>query len=280
MRILRKQLSAGQMFRALLLVVVAYAAYEYFTIPSAGIIALRESNPIYSALMKQRLDEAGGDLKIEYSVVPLEMISPSFIHAVIAVEDGGFYRHTGIDWNALENAYKRNERAGKVRFGGSTITMQLAKNLFLSSDRSYLRKIKEAILTFRLEKQLSKKRILELYLNIIELGDGVFGAEAGAHHYFGKAASALTRDEAVNLAAIIASPLKHRPFENSKFMSIRKGIIFRKIGGVITDETAAEKAVERLDGSGPSLPREVQQETEENSRQQETPDSLDEQPGD
>jgi len=203
----------------------------YFTLPGASIIDLRDSGPRYSALMKQRQEESFGTKEIQYEFVPLENISSSFVRAVVAVEDGGFYRHAGIDWNALENAYKRNLRSGRVRFGGSTITMQLAKNLYLSNDRSYLRKVKEAILTFRLEKQLSKKRILELYLNIIELGDGIFGAEAAARHYFRKPASRLTRDEAIKLAAIISSPIKHSPFENSRFITIRKNIIYRKMGG-------------------------------------------------
>jgi monofunctional glycosyltransferase len=211
--------------------VVAYGLFEYYTLPGASIIALRDTDPDLSALMEKRWKDSGGELTIRYQFVPLEKISPSFVRAVIAVEDGKFYRHSGIDWDALENAYKRNERSGRVRFGGSTITMQLAKNLFLSNDRSYLRKVKEAILTFRLEKQLPKKRILDLYLNIIELGEGIFGVEAASRHYFRKAASQLSRDEAIRLAAIISSPLKHTPFENGRFISIRKNIITRKIGG-------------------------------------------------
>jgi len=131
----------------------------------------------------------------------------------------------------LEHAYKVNIRSGRIRFGGSTITMQLAKNLYLSTDKSYLRKVKEAVITFRLEKHLPKKRILEIYLNIIELGDGIFGVEAASRHYFKKSAKQLTRDEAIRLAAIISSPLKHSPFENTRFITIRKNIIYRKMGG-------------------------------------------------
>jgi monofunctional glycosyltransferase len=208
-----------------------YGLFEYYTLPGASIIALRDSDPDLSALMEKRWKDAGGNLTIRYQFVPLDKISPNFVRAVIAVEDGKFYRHSGIDWDALENAYERNERSGKVRFGGSTITMQLAKNLYLSNDRSYLRKVKEAILTFRLEKQLSKKRILEIYLNIIELGEGIFGVEAASRHHFNKSAAQLSRDEAIKLAAIISSPLKHSPFENSRFINIRKDIIYRKIGG-------------------------------------------------
>jgi monofunctional glycosyltransferase len=211
--------------------ILAVAAFQYYTLPGAGVIALRETNPEMTAFMKQRWEESGGSMHLQYAFVPLEKVSSHFLRAVIAVEDGGFYRHAGVDWDALERAYQRNERAGRVRFGGSTITMQLAKNLFLSNERSYLRKIKEAILTFRLEKHLSKKRILELYVNIIEMGDGIFGVEAASQHYYRKPASALSFDESVRLASIISSPLKHSPFENSRFLNIRKNIIQRKIGG-------------------------------------------------
>ena len=224
-------MSAGRFIRIVLLAFCAYAAFVYFTLPGAGIIALREREPEMSALMRQRWEESSGTLDIKHSYVPLEKIAPSFVRAVLAVEDGGFYRHSGIDWRALENAMKRNERSGRIRFGGSTITMQLAKNLFLSNDRSYLRKLKEAILTFRLEKHLPKKRILELYLNIIELGPGIFGAEAAARHYYRKPASSMSRDESIRLAAIISSPLKHSPFENGRFINTRKNTIYRKIGG-------------------------------------------------
>ena len=231
MRISRPPLTIKRLFRILALLMLAYLLFVYYTMPGASVIALRDENPQLSALMKLRWEESGGTMKIQYQFVPLNKISPNFVRAVLAVEDGGFYRHSGIDWNAMERAYEINLRAKRIRFGASTITMQLAKNLWLSNDRSYLRKVKEAILTFRLEKQLPKKRILELYLNIIELGDGIFGAEAAARHYFKKSAASLTRDEAIRLAAIISSPLKHSPFENTKFINIRKGVIHRKIGG-------------------------------------------------
>ncbi len=231
MRTFRPRLTARRLGKMLLYGLIGYAAFVYFTMPGAGIIALRDENPAMSALMRQRWEESRGDLEIRYHYVPIERISKSFVRAVVAVEDGGFYRHSGIDYNAMENAWKRNVRSKRVRFGASTITMQLAKNLYLSNDRSYLRKVKEAVLTFRLERHLSKKRILELYLNIIELGPGIFGAEAAARHYFRKPAASMTRDESIRLAAIISSPLKHSPFENTRFINIRKGIIHRKIGG-------------------------------------------------
>jgi monofunctional biosynthetic peptidoglycan transglycosylase len=220
----------GSITKLILAAVALYVAWQYFSLPGPAILSLQDSPPSSSALMRQRMSEADDDKPLEYEFVPMEKISPHFVRAVLAVEDGGFYRHFGIDWKALSNAYKRNERAGRIRYGASTITMQLAKNLWLSNDRSYLRKLKEAVITFRLERYLTKKRIFEIYLNIIEMGDRIFGVEAAAKHYFNKSAIALSRDEAASLAAIIASPLKHSPNENSRFMGIRRGTIRRKTG--------------------------------------------------
>ncbi|MDH7515675.1 MAG: monofunctional biosynthetic peptidoglycan transglycosylase [Bacteroidota bacterium] len=231
MKIIRPRLNAHRFLRILATIVIGYLVFLYFTLPGPSIITLQDHPPSMSSLMRIRWEEAGGDMNIQYHYVPLDRISKNFVRAVIAVEDGGFYRHSGIDYDALERAYKRNLRSGRVRFGGSTITMQLAKNLFLSNDRSYIRKVKEAVITLRLERYLSKKRILELYLNVIELGPGIFGVEAASQHYFHKPAAHLTKDESIRLAAIIASPLRHSPFEESRFMSIRKNIILRKIGG-------------------------------------------------
>ncbi len=208
-----------------------YGIHEYVSLPSSTIVQLRDQNPAWSSIMAQRFFRAGAISPHAHRFVPLEDISPAFIRAVLAVEDGGFYRHAGFEWNAIERAYRQNLKSGRSRFGGSTITMQLAKNLFLSTDKSYLRKVKEAVLTMRLEKHLSKKRILELYLNIIELGPGIFGVEAAAQHYFHTSAKYLTRDEAMRLAAVIASPLRHTPFDNSRFNRIRQSVIRRKTGG-------------------------------------------------
>ncbi len=211
--------------------IVAYLLYEYFTLPSAAVRQLNNVNPAITSMMKQRIDESDGSLRIKQTWVPLNKISKSMINAVLAAEDGRFFSHPGIDWRALERAYKRNQHAGKVRLGGSTITMQLAKNLFLSNERSFIRKAKEAIIALRLEKELSKRRILEIYLNIIELGDGIFGVEAASREHFHKSASSLSRDEAARLAAIIPSPRKHNPLDASRFTTRRSNIIRKKIGG-------------------------------------------------
>ena len=219
------------MLKAIVFCIIAFGCYEYFSLPSASIRTLATENPSSTAVMKQRWNESDGTLEIKHEWTPITKISRNMINAVLAAEDGRFFSHPGIDWRALERAYERNKRAGKVRLGGSTITMQLAKNLYLSTERSFLRKAKEAIIALRLEKELSKKRILEIYLNIIELGEGIFGVEAAARHYYKKSAASLTRDEAARLAAIIPSPRKHSPHDNSKFTLRRASIIKRKIGG-------------------------------------------------
>ncbi len=227
----RGGITARRIGLGILLAIAAFAAYTYFSLPSAAIRRLREENPELTAMMRQRIEESGGSLEIRRQWVPLEKISRNFVRAVLAAEDRRFFLHPGIDWTAIERAYARNQRSGRVRLGGSTITMQLAKNLFLSSERSFFRKGKEAIIALRLEKELPKRRILELYLNVIELGEGIFGVEAASQHYFHKPASALTRDEAARLAAIIPSPRRHSPLDNSGFVNRRAGILRKKLGG-------------------------------------------------
>lgn len=143
--------------------------------------------------------------------VPLERISPWLRQAVVASEDDRFYTHHGFDVELLWQAALRNWEKGRLAAGGSTITQQLAKNLWFSPERSLLRKVKEAIMTARLEIWLDKKRILELYLNVVEWGQGIFGAEAASRHYFGKPAAALSKREAAQLAVMLPAPLKRSP---------------------------------------------------------------------
>ncbi|HQC51437.1 MAG TPA: monofunctional biosynthetic peptidoglycan transglycosylase, partial [bacterium] len=138
--------------------------------------------------------------------VPISEISPHLRTAVILAEDDRFEEHEGVDWKAIKKAAEINMQRGKFSRGGSTITMQLAKNLYLSPDKNLFRKLKEMLITFKLENTLSKERILEIYLNVAEWGNGIFGAEAAANHYFGKKAKHLSRHEAAFLAAILPRP--------------------------------------------------------------------------
>ncbi|NJL16159.1 MAG: monofunctional biosynthetic peptidoglycan transglycosylase [Nitrospira sp.] len=153
--------------------------------------------------------------------VPLSRISPHLRHAVVAAEDASFFTHEGFDWEGIHAAALYNLEAGEMKRGGSTITQQLAKNLYLSSERSLLRKAREALITRSLEQHLTKKRILELYLNVAEWGKGVYGAEAAARHHFGKPSRDLTADEAAWLAAMLPSPRRYDPMRKTTFLTRR-----------------------------------------------------------
>jgi monofunctional glycosyltransferase len=160
-----------------------------------------------------------------YKFVPLSQISPDFQHAVIAAEDARFYEHHGFDWHAMEIAAEGDMEGGRIR-GGSTITQQLVKNLFFGTGRSFLRKGAEFTLVPVAELVLGKRRILELYLNVVEWGPGVYGAEAASRYYYKTGARSLGRQQAAELAAILPAPLKRRPERMGKY----SGIILERMG--------------------------------------------------
>ena len=164
-------------------------------------------NPSSTAFMDRYLEKPG--TKIRHNWVPYNRISEHLKRAVVAAEDAKFLDHEGFDWDAIQKAILKNEERGRVVAGASTITQQLSKNLFLSGSRSWLRKAQEAAITWMMERTLSKRRILEMYLNVAEWGEGVFGAEAAARHHFGIPASALTPEQGAYLAAILPSPRKY-----------------------------------------------------------------------
>jgi monofunctional biosynthetic peptidoglycan transglycosylase len=163
----------------------------------------------FMALRLAELREIRPDARLHYQWVPYERISPHLKRAVVAAEDDRFMDHAGFDWEGIQRALERNQERGRTAAGGSTITQQLAKNLFLSPSRSYLRKAQEAVLTVMIETIWSKRRILEVYLNVVEWGDGVFGAEAAAQHHFGLSASRLGPAEAARLAVMLPSPRRY-----------------------------------------------------------------------
>jgi monofunctional biosynthetic peptidoglycan transglycosylase len=152
-------------------------------------------------------------------------ISANLKRAVIASEDGRFVSHDGVDWEAMQKAYQDNLRRGHTARGGSTISQQLAKNLFLSSRRSYLRKIQELLITFMIECTWDKRRILEVYLNVVEWGDGVYGAEAGARHYYGTPAAVLDLDQAARMAAMLPAPKFFDRHRDSGYLEQRSEVI-------------------------------------------------------
>jgi monofunctional glycosyltransferase len=187
--------------------------------------------PATSAFMGQRLEvlrAKNPKAWLRHQWVPYERISAHLKRAVVAAEDARFLDHEGFDWEAIVQARTKNVERGRIVAGASTISQQLAKNLFLSGTRSWLRKGQEAVLTWMIENTMSKRRILELYLNYAEWGEGVFGAEAAARHHFGVAASALTPDQAAWLAAILPSPRRYERGRTTPYVEGRiSTILFR-----------------------------------------------------
>jgi len=231
-------------FAGVLLGFLAYQAIMFIRVTR-----LRTETPLSTSLIETRADEArsqGQDPKRQQLWVPLDRISPNLQRAVLAGEDTNFMTHHGFDYGAIQKVWdqgmreaaKEAKKEGEnddwlpnlpdFKRGASTITQQLAKNLYLSSRRSFFRKGEEAILTIFLERELNKRRILELYLNVIEWGDGIYGAEAAAEHYFHKPASAVNANEAAFLAAMIPNPRTvFNPQVNPRRVARRQRIILR-----------------------------------------------------
>ena len=190
--------------------------------------------PVASAFMEQRLEEMRENrpqASLRHAWVPYERISPHLKRAVVAAEDARFLDHEGFDWDAILQARAKNEQHGRIVAGASTISQQLAKNLFLSGTRSWLRKGQEAVITWMLESTMTKRRILELYLNYAEWGDGIFGAEAAARFHFGVPAAALTREQGAWLAAILPSPRRYERGRTTFYLQGRVATILARTGG-------------------------------------------------
>jgi len=206
------------LLRLILVAVVgafALAAYVWLGLPARGDVrALAGSNPGTTGVMRQRDEEAraaGRSPRRQQIWVPISRVSRHLVHAVLSSEDQKFFGHQGVDWDAIEKSAQEDRKQWRLARGGSTITQQLAKNLFFTTHKSPVRKVRELFVARWLEEDLTKRRILELYLNVIEWGDGVYGAEAAAQRYYGKPASALDADEAAGLAAMIPNPRRINP---------------------------------------------------------------------
>ncbi len=196
------------------------------------IIYWNSFNPSTTAFMERRLEAmraTGGGATLRHQWVPYDRISVHLKRAVVAAEDARFLDHEGFDWEAIQKAMARNEKRGKVVGGASTISQQLAKNLFLSGERSWLRKGEEAAITWMLERTMSKRRILELYLNVAEWGDGVFGAEAASRHHFAIPASALGPEHAAWLAVILPSPLRYERGRMTPYLVDRAATVYSRM---------------------------------------------------
>jgi monofunctional glycosyltransferase len=239
-------------FLVVLGIVVGTIAYE--GIMFVRVLWLRNHNPSSTSLIDTRIREAqakGQQPKREQVWVPLERISPNLQRAVLAGEDTNFVFHRGFDYEAIQKAWEQAQREAareakaegenddwlpslpEFRRGASTVSQQLAKNLYLTTQRSFFRKGQEAALTIMLERSLTKRRILEIYLNVIEWGDGIYGAEAASQRYFRKSASALSVNEAAFLSAMIPNPRTvYNPQTNPRRVARRQRIILRGMGAI------------------------------------------------
>ncbi len=190
-------------------------------------LAWWRTNPVNTTMM-MRIDYWTEPSKaIQHQWCSYDEISLNLKRAIVTAEDGKFIHHHGFDWDGIQTALNKNRNQGRVVAGGSTISQQLAKNLFLVNKRSFVRKGQEAVATWMMERMWSKERILEVYLNSIEFGDNIYGVEAAAKHYFGKTAQSLTRDQAIFLAAILTNPKYFQDHRNSSALNARKRMIQR-----------------------------------------------------
>jgi monofunctional biosynthetic peptidoglycan transglycosylase len=246
---------------ALVAVAAAYALYVAHGLPSRGEVrSLAAANPGPTALMKQRDEEARRakrPQRRDQAWVPLPRVSRHLLRAVLASEDQRFFGHDGVDWEAIQKSLDEDRKKGRFVRGGSTITQQLAKNLFFGTRKTLTRKLRELVVAHWLEQDLTKRRILELYLNVIEWGDGIYGCEAAARRWFGKPAAALDEAEAAGLAAMIPNPRRINPkADAARFARARRRVLWLM-------GNAAEGPAGRL---GTEPPAEVEPEEEEEQR--------------
>jgi monofunctional glycosyltransferase len=216
---------------AVLLGLIALTALQFWFL--AHIWYWVEHNPESTAFMRARLEIERRDdprAKLAHRWVPYHRISRHLKRAVVAAEDDKFMDHAGFDWQAMQKAYRRNMLEGEIVAGASTIPQQLAKNLFLTGSRSWWRKSQEAVITAMLEAVMSKRRILEIYLNVAEWGDGVFGAEAAARYHYGVSAAALSPYQAARLAVMLPSPRSYPPGRDTVYLRERTGVILARMG--------------------------------------------------
>lgn len=204
--------------------------------------SLKKSPPAttaYIELRKRQAKAKGRALDLRWAWVPSGGISEHLKKAVVTAEDDEFWRHDGVDWAAIRAAYERNRKAGRFAAGGSTITMQLARNLYLSPSKNPLRKAKEILIARRLERELGKRRVLELYLNVVEWGKGVFGCEAAARAYFQKSCAELSYEEAVAMAVVLPNPRRWNPAKRGSYVERNSARIMGRMAAADRERAAA-----------------------------------------
>lgn len=230
------------------------AAYVYLTTPDVR--ALRSKNPDTTAFIELRASEARSRGETPRRVqrwAPYARISPQLVRAVLVTEDSAFWQHDGLDYQQIKESLEVNLERGEFARGASTITQQLAKNLYLSPSKNPVRKVRELLIARRLEHELTKQRILELYLNVIEWGNGIYGAEAAARTYFRKPVSQLDASESALLAAAIANPRVMNPGNPSARLRRRQQMVLRRMGAVDPPPVVA-KSTDESDAPAESLP--------------------------
>ncbi|RKG64478.1 monofunctional biosynthetic peptidoglycan transglycosylase [Corallococcus exercitus] len=212
------------------LLLALWLGVEFARLPDVGL--LRTQNPRTTALMAQRAEEAleaGKKPRVRQAWVALGAVAPHAVDAVLISEDARFYRHEGVDWTEVENAFQQSVREARLGRGASTLTQQLAKNLYLSTDRSLLRKGKELLLARQLETHLPKQRILALYLNVVEWGEGVYGIEAAAREHFGVPARSLSVAQGAMLAGMLPAPRRWLPAQRPETLRTRASVIVGRL---------------------------------------------------
>ena len=221
-------------WRAVLLVLIGLTAIQFWFL--VHVWHWVDHNPESTAFMRNRLEilqEDNPRARLRQQWVPYQRISGHLKRAVVAAEDAKFVSHNGFDWDGIQKAYEKNLREGEIVAGGSTITQQLAKNLFFSGERAWWRKAQEAVVAVMLETVMSKRRILEIYLNVIEWGDGVFGAEAAARHHYGTSAAGLSAEQAARLASVVPSPRRYGPASDTAYLQRRTQTILARMNGAV-----------------------------------------------
>ncbi|MBM3751266.1 MAG: monofunctional biosynthetic peptidoglycan transglycosylase [Acidimicrobiia bacterium] len=224
---------------------VAFATLSYTWMTLPDVRALKREPPATTAFRELRAEQAadaGRTLKMQHRWVSYDRISPHLKRAVTVAEDAAFWEHEGLDFDEIRASLEVNWMRGEFVRGASTITQQLAKNLYLSPSRNPYRKVRELLITRRLEAELSKRRIFELYLNLIEWGDGIWGAEAAARAHFGVSAAALTPAQAAMLAGAIINPRVYSPSRPNARLLRRQALILRRMGTVTPPDTPAQPA--------------------------------------
>jgi monofunctional biosynthetic peptidoglycan transglycosylase len=219
---------------------VAFAAAAYIWITLPDVRPLRTSNPMSTAFMRLRVEEAlrrGAPLHVRQRWVRYDQIAPALKKAVLVSEDAKFWTHDGLDYQELRNALEEDWASRRLLRGASTLTQQLAKNLYLSPGRTPARKFSELLLTRRLEASLTKQRIFELYLNVVEWGDGIWGVEAASRAYFGVSAASLSPAQAALLAGALINPHVYNPAHPNERLLRRQQTILNRMGEVVAPES-------------------------------------------